>query len=203
MFANGIFANNAILAYRFKVVDPSGAVVRDSGCIVRTSGSTEASDSYAIPATVPARRNLPAGWTYIFEERTNTTCTAGTRTSNQPFRVAQLYAFASAADRNACGTVAAADGSWSTASCSTAQTTFPARLYGVRRFLGLQPDAQKVSVSWLKPSGTPCNNTAGNDRPSSNATDGRFDTAYPPPPPRIRTTRGRTAARPPSRASGN
>ena len=182
VYAKGIFANNSILSYRFRVIDPSGTTVRDSACIVRTTGSTDASDTYVIPANALLGATSTVGWTYTFEERTNTTCSAGTRSSTQAFRVAQLYAFASAANRNACGTVAG-DGSWSTASCSTAQTTFPTSSTVYVRVLGLQPDAQKVSVSWLKPSGTPCINTAGNDRPSSDATDGHFDTAYPPPPP--------------------
>ena len=166
-------------SWQFTVTDPTGALVHDSGCQV-SDGSGNGFDTYVIAAN--AVLGAAAGYTETFTEwQPATDCTGGLArpARSHSFRVAQLYAFNNTTDQGNCGG-ATPGASWSAVPCANALTSFTTGSQIYVRVLGLEPGVVDVSTLWDKPSGVDCPNTGGSDRPDTNATDGRLDTAYPP-----------------------
>ena len=169
---------NATKAYRFRVLDAAGGTRLLAACFTATANPT--SSSYvSLPADPLSDAaswkyqilefNDPAGATTALQR-----CTSGVAaddTDEDPFELAQAYAFASAAARALCVTdltcAAAASGTFTPGS-----TVFV-------RVRGYAQNQTNTSDRWIRPNGTTaCENLAGTDRPESTAA-GIIDTAFP------------------------
>ncbi len=161
-----IYSNGTIDNSRFGqvvITDGSGTTRFTSACTATAAFNTSGGNpngppTYTFQATDPVSTDSAHQWTYIVNQYTDSACTAFASTKSLSFSFAKASIFADAG-------------------LTTPQSTFIPGNTAYVTVAGFQVSKNDASVTWILPSGsTACSNTAGGDRPDSDA-NGNIPTA--------------------------
>ena len=136
--------------YRFVVTDASGAVRNGSSPCTPAGQFGTADNSYTVSASDEPSTATP--WKYTLNQYPTSSCTgAAAKTTSKTFYVARATAFADS-------------------SLATRRTAFAPGASVYVTVAGLKPSTTNWTLTWITPTGAPaCANTAGSDRPETNA----------------------------------